>query len=119
MIMNKLITGPWNLTDLKEVKSNGLKVFSCFHCGGGSTMGYKLAGYEVLGGVEIDPKMMEMQLKMQAEQQKAELNKQETQFRMAMEARSKEFELMMKAQEGEMKLRHHRLLVFRHRRVFE
>lgn len=53
-----------------------------------------------------DPKMMEMQLKMQAEQQKAELNKQETQFRMAMEARSKEFELMMKAQEGEMKLRH-------------
>jgi len=60
MIMNKLITGPWNLTDLKEVKSNGLKVFSCFHCGGGSTMGYKLAGYEVLGGVEIDPKMMEI-----------------------------------------------------------
>lgn len=53
-----------------------------------------------------DPKMMEMQLKMQAEQQKAELNKQETQFKMAMEARSKEFELMMKAQEGEMKLRH-------------
>jgi DNA (cytosine-5)-methyltransferase 1 len=51
--------GPWRLTDLASVEKNGLKVFSCFHCGGGSTMGYKLAGYEVLGGVEIDPKIME------------------------------------------------------------
>lgn len=58
--VNKLITGKWNLLDLKEVTPNGLKVMSCFHCGGGSTMGYKLAGFEVLGGVEIDPKMMEM-----------------------------------------------------------
>lgn len=57
MITNPLKTGPWNLTDLKNVKPNGMKVFSCFHCGGGSTMGYKLAGYEVLGGVEIDPEM--------------------------------------------------------------
>jgi DNA (cytosine-5)-methyltransferase 1 len=54
----KLKTGPWNLTDLKSIPKNGLKVFSCFHCGGGSSMGYKLAGYEVLGGVEIDPEMM-------------------------------------------------------------
>lgn len=53
-----------------------------------------------------DPKMMEMEMKMQAEQQKAQLNQQESQFKMAMEARSKEFELMMKAQEGEMKIRH-------------
>ncbi|WP_448901236.1 DNA cytosine methyltransferase [Eubacterium sp.] len=36
---------------------NGLKVFSCFACGGGSTMGYKLAGCEVLGCCEIDKKM--------------------------------------------------------------
>lgn len=50
----------WLLADLKKVKKNGLKVFSCFHCGGGSSMGYKLAGFEVLGGVEIDPKMMEI-----------------------------------------------------------
>lgn len=57
MIRNELRTGPWNLTDLKNVKSNGMKVFSCFCCGGGSTMGYKLAGYEVLGGVEIDPEI--------------------------------------------------------------
>lgn len=37
--------------------SNGLKVFGTFVCGGGSTMGYKLAGFEHLGGVEIDSKM--------------------------------------------------------------
>jgi len=58
MIMAPLKTGPWNLSELKDVPQNGKKVLSCFHCGGGSTMGYKLAGYEVLGGVEIDPQMM-------------------------------------------------------------
>lgn len=52
------ITGPWRLADLKTVPSNGLTGFSCFHCGGGSTMGYKLAGFQMLGGVEIDPEMM-------------------------------------------------------------
>lgn len=51
---------PWNLKDLKKPKDDAPTVFSCFHCGGGSTMGYKLAGFKVLGGVEIDPKMMEM-----------------------------------------------------------
>jgi DNA (cytosine-5)-methyltransferase 1 len=50
--------GPWNLTDLATVPKNGLTAFSCFHCGGGLTMGYKLAGFQVLGGVEIDPEMM-------------------------------------------------------------
>lgn len=55
---NPLKTGPWRLTDLAAVKPIGRTVFSCFHCGGGSTMGYKLAGYDVLGGVEIDPQMM-------------------------------------------------------------
>lgn len=50
--------GPWKLSDIDDVPKNGLKVFSCFHCGGGSTMGYKLAGFDVLGGVEIDPEMM-------------------------------------------------------------
>ena len=58
--LNMTHNGPWKLTDLEKVEKNGLKVFSCFHCGGGSTMGYKLAGYEVLGGVEIDPKIMEL-----------------------------------------------------------
>lgn len=56
-------TGPWNLTDLKTVPKNGLNVFSCFHCGGGSTMGYKLAGFTVLGGVEIDPEMSRIYVK--------------------------------------------------------
>ncbi len=55
-----LKTGPWNLTDVKNISKNGKTVFSCFHCGGGSTMGYKLAGYDVLGGVEIDPEMMKI-----------------------------------------------------------
>lgn len=50
--------GSWKLSELADVPQNGLKVFSAFHCGGGSTMGYKLAGYDVLGGVEIDPDMM-------------------------------------------------------------
>lgn len=43
--------------------SNGLKVFGTFVCGGGSTMGYKLAGFEHLGGVEIDPRMAEIYTK--------------------------------------------------------
>ena len=47
----------WNLTDLEKVKKNGLKVFSCFACGGGSTMGYKLAGFDVIGANDIDPEM--------------------------------------------------------------
>src|SRR5690606_8715032 len=45
------------LTDLKTVRKNGLKVFSCFVCGGGSTMGYKLAGFDVIGANDIDPEM--------------------------------------------------------------
>lgn len=51
---------PWNLSELKSIEPNGLRVFSCFHCGGGSTMGYKLAGFDVVGGVEIDRDMMEI-----------------------------------------------------------
>lgn len=47
----------WNLKDLKKVKNNGLSVFSCFSCGGGSTMGYKMAGFNVIGNVEIDKRV--------------------------------------------------------------
>lgn len=47
----------WRLKDAVFTKDKG-KVFSCFACGGGSTMGYKLAGFDVLGCNEIDPRMM-------------------------------------------------------------
>lgn len=50
----------WNLADLKDVPQNGKTVFSCFSCGGGSSMGYKLAGYHMVGCCEIDPRMMEV-----------------------------------------------------------
>ena len=49
----------WTLKDAVFTKDKG-KVFSCFACGGGSTMGYKLAGFDVLGCNEIDPKMIEV-----------------------------------------------------------
>lgn len=48
----------WTLKDAVFTKDKG-KVFSCFACGGGSTMGYKLAGFDVIGCNEIDPKMIE------------------------------------------------------------
>jgi DNA (cytosine-5)-methyltransferase 1 len=48
----------WTLKDAVFTKDKG-KVFSCFACGGGSSFGYKLAGFDVLGCNEIDPKMIE------------------------------------------------------------
>lgn len=51
----------WSFKDYPE--KNGLKAFSCFACGGGSTMGYKLAGVDVIGCLEIDPKMNEVYVK--------------------------------------------------------
>ena len=48
----------WTLKEAVFTKDKGT-VFSCFACGGGSTMGYKLAGFDVLGCNEIDPKMIE------------------------------------------------------------
>lgn len=43
----------WRLSDPLQVPYHGKKVFGTFVCGGGSTMGYKLAGYDHLGGVEF------------------------------------------------------------------
>lgn len=40
------------------VPAHGSPVFSTFSCGGGSSMGYKLAGYHVVGACDIDPRMM-------------------------------------------------------------
>jgi DNA (cytosine-5)-methyltransferase 1 len=53
----------WKLSDgypAPGIDYHGSKVLSTFSCGGGSTMGYKLAGYDVIGCNEIDPKMMEI-----------------------------------------------------------
>jgi DNA (cytosine-5)-methyltransferase 1 len=56
----------WNLKDgypAKGIPNHKSKVFSCFCCGGGSSMGYKLAGYQVLGGIEVDPKIASIYVK--------------------------------------------------------
>lgn len=54
--MNHKFPYRWTLKDARFTKDKG-KVFSCFACGG-STMGYKLAGYDVIGCNEIDPRML-------------------------------------------------------------
>jgi len=54
---NKIKSDDWKWSFKDYPKKNGLKVFSCFACGGGSTMGYKLAGCDVIGCNEIDPRM--------------------------------------------------------------
>jgi len=46
----------WKFKDYPQEK-NEYTVFSCFSCGGGSTMGYKLAGFDVIGNCEIDKKI--------------------------------------------------------------
>lgn len=43
----------WELATANFTKDKG-KVFSCFAGGGGSSMGYKLAGFDVIGCNEID-----------------------------------------------------------------
>lgn len=53
----------WKYSDIEKVPKNGYKVFTTFSCGGGSSMGYKLAGYDVVGNCEIDPKINEMYIK--------------------------------------------------------
>lgn len=42
---------------MDKVPKHGHSVFSCFACGGGSSMGYKLSGYDVIGCCEIDPRV--------------------------------------------------------------
>lgn len=50
----------WYLKDLKQPDDNAPTVFSTFSCGGGSSMGYKRAGFKVLGNCEIDPTIAEV-----------------------------------------------------------
>lgn len=47
----------WTLKDAVFTMDRGT-VFSCFSGGGGSSMGYKLAGFDVIGCNDIDPRMM-------------------------------------------------------------
>ena len=47
----------WSLKDLKSVPQNGLKVMTTFSCGRGSSLGYKLAGCNVIAANDIDPEM--------------------------------------------------------------
>lgn len=53
------LTYKWKLSETNFTKDKG-KVFSCFACGGGSTMGYKLAGFDVIGCNEIDKRVNEV-----------------------------------------------------------
>lgn len=57
MTMQKRNPHAWLLTDLPLVPQNNFTVFSTFACGGGSSMGYKKAGYKVVGANDIDPVM--------------------------------------------------------------
>lgn len=53
----------WRLSDgypAKGIENHQSTIFGTFVCGGGSTMGYKLAGFHHLGGVEIDPNVAEV-----------------------------------------------------------
>jgi DNA (cytosine-5)-methyltransferase 1 len=53
----------WYLKDgypAPGVAQHGCNVFGTFICGGGSTMGYKLAGFNHMGGVEIDGQIAEV-----------------------------------------------------------
>lgn len=48
----------WKRTQLDRVNRHGHTVFSTFACGGGSSFGYKMAGFDVIGFNEIDKEMV-------------------------------------------------------------
>jgi len=61
--MKHLFNYKWQLKDgypAPGINKNNYDVFGTFVCGGGSTMGYKLAGFNHLGGVEIDKRISEV-----------------------------------------------------------
>lgn len=61
LVREKSTDWKWSFADYPP--KNGLKVFSCFACGGGSTMGYKLAGCDVIGDCELDKRMNDVYVK--------------------------------------------------------
>lgn len=55
----------WQIKDgypAKGVEKHGHTVMTTFSCGGGSSMGYKLAGYNVIAANDIDPDMQKVYL---------------------------------------------------------
>ena len=59
--MNKIKTNEWHWNKATDYPpSNGVRVFSCFACGGGSSMGYKFAGCDVIGINEIDESLVKV-----------------------------------------------------------
>lgn len=63
----------WTKKDANFTKDKG-KVMSCFCCGGGSSFGYKLAGYDVVACNEIDPKVIKRDMSL--EQFRSEITRQ-------------------------------------------
>lgn len=58
--LKKMFNYRWNLEDgypVADVAYHDTTVMTTFACGGGSTMGYKLAGYDVIAANDIDPQM--------------------------------------------------------------
>jgi DNA (cytosine-5)-methyltransferase 1 len=47
----------WFLHDLDSVPKNGFTAMTTFSCGGGSSMGYRRAGFDVIAANDIDPVM--------------------------------------------------------------
>lgn len=50
----------WKISDgypANNIEKHNKTVFTTFSCGGGSSMGYKLAGYNVIAANDIDPRM--------------------------------------------------------------
>jgi DNA (cytosine-5)-methyltransferase 1 len=54
-VIKKNLSYDWSFKDYPE--KNGFTVMSTFACGGGSSMGYKLAGFDVVAANDIDPDM--------------------------------------------------------------
>ena len=49
-----------SMEDIKKIKPNGYKVISTFSGCGGSSLGYKLAGYELVWANECIPRAAEV-----------------------------------------------------------
>lgn len=47
----------WLLSDLDDIPKKNINVMSTFSCGGGSSLGYRLAGCDVIAANDIDPEM--------------------------------------------------------------